>query len=183
MKKFLPIELIILIAIIWIVFVLNLVVFFFNFNALGIRPRQIFGLIGVPLSAFLHGGIMHIVLNTFALAICGVILKISYSREQMTMIIVLGILMSGLLTWMISTSGIVVGASGLVYCFIGLLLANIYFNPSLLSWTQALLCLFFYSGALIAMFRVQYGISWAGHFSGLVAGIALSFMMSKKRPQ
>ncbi|BCE03518.1 rhomboid family intramembrane serine protease [Marinicellulosiphila megalodicopiae] len=181
MKKLIPYELIILLAIIWGVFVLDFVVFFFDFNSLGIRPRQIFGLIGVPLSAFLHGGIMHIVLNSFALMICGMILKISYSRDQMVMIIVLGILMSGLLTWVISSSGIVVGASGLVYCFIGLLLANIYFNPSLLSWTQALLCLFFYSGALIAMFRVQHGISWAGHFSGLVAGIVLSLMMSKKR--
>jgi len=179
MSKYFPSTLLGFVALIWLVFIVNFVIPFFDFNNLGIRPRSITGLIGVFTSVFLHGGLGHILANTFGLLICGGILRLSYSKSQLLTIIVLGTLVSGLLTWVISSSGVVIGASGLVFCFITMLLANAFFKPNILSWAQALICLFFYSGALLSLLTVQQGISWAGHFSGAVAGVFLSLVFNK----
>ncbi|MCJ8313675.1 MAG: rhomboid family intramembrane serine protease [Saccharospirillaceae bacterium] len=178
-KKYFPINLLGFVAVIWLVFIVNFIVPFFDFNDLGIKPRTVSGLLGVFASVFLHGGLGHILANTFGLLICGGILRLSYSKSQLLIIIILGTLVSGLLTWLISSPAIVIGASGLVFCFISMLLANAFFKPSILTWAQALLCLFFYSGALLSLLVVQQGISWAGHFSGVVAGVLLSLLFNK----
>jgi len=178
-KKYFPLNLLGFVAIIWLVFIVNFVIPFFDFNDLGIRPRSITGLIGVFTSVFLHSGLGHILANTFGLLICGGILRLSYSKSQLLTIIVLGTLVSGLLTWLISSPANVIGASGLVFCFISMLLANAFFKPSILSWVQSLVCLFFYSGALLSLLVVREGISWAGHFSGAIAGMLLSLAFNK----
>ena len=180
-KKILPFNVFLLLACIWLVFIINVLTPFFDLNNLGIRPRQSFGLIGVVTSVFLHANLAHILANSLGLIICGFILKMSYSSSKIKFIIVVGVFISGLFTWLLSSPAIVIGASGLVFCFIGVLIANAYFKPSLLSWFQALLCLFFYSGALLSLLSIQQGISWAGHFSGLLTGCLLSYLINKKR--
>ena len=57
------------IAIIWIVFIANFIVFFAEFRNLGIKPRTVEGLIGIPLSPFLHANWGHLISNTVPLLI------------------------------------------------------------------------------------------------------------------
>ena len=40
-------------------------------NRFGILPRTLYGLIGIPLSPFLHGGIWHTLLNTVPFVVLG----------------------------------------------------------------------------------------------------------------
>ena len=178
-KKILPTNLFALVLLMWGVFIVNFLIPFIDLNNFGIRPRQSFGLVGVITSPFLHGNLAHIIANTFGLLVCGALLRVSYSKANFYKIIILGIFLSGLLTWTFSSSGVVIGASGLVFCFIGILLANAFFKPSILSWALAFMCLFFYSGAVLSLLSVQQGISWAGHFSGLASGVVMSFMLNK----
>jgi len=179
--RYFPSQITWFIVLMWLVFAIDALTPFFNFNHLGIRPRQIMGLIGVIASPFLHSGMPHIMANTVGLVLAGLILRLSYNSSQMIVILVVGALLSGGLTWVISSPAIVVGASGVVFCLIGVLLANAFFNPSLLSWLQAWLCFIFYSGAIMSLFGLEEGISWAAHFSGLISGFILSFLINKKR--
>ena len=174
MKKIVPMELIVLLALMWVGYLLSWVT---PVNNLGIYPRSIDGLIGLPLSAFLHGGFMHIVCNSFGLIICGLILKLRFNSQQMQWLLVIGILSSGLGTWLISSPANVIGASGLVFFMLGLLAANAFFNPSLITILQAGLCLFFYGGAFLSLLYFQRGVSWAGHFSGLVMGVGMAYYL------
>ena len=68
MKNFIP--LLIFVAVIWIVELVN---FFLGHELLvwGILPRQMSGLIGIPLAPFLHGGLWHAASNTPPLLILG----------------------------------------------------------------------------------------------------------------
>ena len=74
MKNFIP--LLIFVAVIWIVELVN---FFLGHELLawGILPRQMSGLIGIPLAPFLHGGLWHAASNTPPLLILGSLMLIS----------------------------------------------------------------------------------------------------------
>jgi len=47
-----------------------------DLDAFGIRPRSIFGLIGIPLMPFLHGDFSHLLSNTFPFLILGWIVRL-----------------------------------------------------------------------------------------------------------
>ena len=59
-----------LITLIWVVEVVNIALGH-SLGAWGILPRHLGGLIGIPLTPFIHGGIWHAVSNTIPLLILG----------------------------------------------------------------------------------------------------------------
>ena len=176
LKRVIPYEAIILVTIMWMVFIVDAVLPGSPLNNLGIFPRTFAGLTGIFTSPFLHSGLGHIISNTIPLLLLATLLRLSIGSAQLTLVIILGILGSGLGTWAFSLGGLVVGASGLVYVFIGFLFADAFFRPSLRSWLYAILSFLLYGGALLSFFSFIPYISWAAHFSGLVSGIAIAFI-------
>lgn len=180
-KLIFPRETIFLITVMWGVFIIDLALPGISFDHFGIHPRKLDGLTGILLSPFLHGGLSHIISNSIPLIILSALVRISIGSKQMLVVMFTGVLGSGLGTWLFSSGGLVIGASGLVFALIGFLLADAYFSPSLRSWTVAILSFVLYGGALLSLFGFVPFISWAAHFWGLVSGIAIASLLRSPR--
>ncbi|MFT5701315.1 MAG: membrane associated rhomboid family serine protease [Desulforhopalus sp.] len=174
-------EAIFIVAVMWGVFLIDLVLPGISFNHLGIKPRNFQGLIGILFSPFLHGGFSHIIANTIPLLLLSGFVRLSIGPQKMLYVMSIGVLGSGLGTWLFSSGDLVIGASGLVFSLIGFLLADAWFSPTLRSWTVAILSFFLYGGALLSFFVYVPFISWAAHFWGFCSGLAIALSMRRSR--
>jgi len=150
-----------------------------DFNRFGIYPRSITGLLGIPLSPFLHGSFHHLLSNIFPLFFLGVLVR-AHGKDSFITSTVALIFVSGLLTWILS-SAIVVGASGLVFAYWTYLITTAIRQRTLKTILVAGITLFLYGGLIFGLASFREGISWAGHFSGAVAGIIVAFLVPVKR--
>lgn len=166
------------VLLIWLVFWFE-IRFGFDFNYLGVRPREILGLRGVIFSPFIHSDIKHLFNNTIPLFVLSMSLFYFYRRISWE-ILLLGILFTGIMTWAIGRPANHIGASGVIY-----LLASFLFFKGVLSRYYRLIALslivvFLYGGMLWFVVPVDPGISWEGHLSGLVVGLIFAFVYKKK---
>ncbi len=160
-----------LIALLWIVLFISWAVP--SLNQLGIRPRTIPGLIGIIVSPFLHGDIVHLMANTTGLFFLGLIfLGLEKSRAGYIMVPIY--ILSGLGTWIIGRAGSVhIGASGIIYGLLGYLLFIGIFRKHIWTIILSIAIFLLYGGALWGVLP-QIGfsqISWEGHLSGFLSGI------------
>ena len=167
--------------IIWIVFWLE---FKFNFDLkyLGILPREISGLRGVLFSPFIHLNLQHLISNSLPLLILSSCIFYFY-RKIVWNIIFLGIIISGIITWLIGRDSLHIGASGFIY----VLFSFIFFkgiitkNYNLIAVSLAIV--FVYGSMLWYIIPVNDSISWEGHLSGFITGIILSLLFNKNIPK
>ncbi len=93
------------------------------------------------------------------------------------MVIVYGILFSGLITWIIGRSNFHIGASGLIYVLVTFIffkgIQTKYYRLVALSFAVVLL----YGGMIWYVFPdVDVSISWEGHLAGFITGFALTLL-------
>ena len=75
------------------------------------------------------------------------------------------------------------GTSGLIFGYLGFLLARGIVEKSSFWIVVSVVTLLLYGGMLNAVFPGQPGISWQGHLFGLVAGIlAARVMFTREKP-
>jgi membrane associated rhomboid family serine protease len=168
----------ILVAIMFAVFLIEVLIPG-DLRSLGIRPRSISGLIGILFSPFLHANIFHLLSNAIPLLVMGAMLNTLDHRLFLyrTIALVFG---SGLFTWLISSSGVVIGASGLVFAYWAYLIVNGIRTKKVKDIAISILTIVLYGTLLFSLFRYSPGISWAGHFSGAVAGALLAWQGTPK---
>lgn len=169
-----------LLAVIWVVSSIDFVLPSPGLAVLSIAPRSVMGLLGVPFSAFLHGSVFHLLSNSIPLLVLTMLLAISEGRAKLWKIIILGILGAGIITWLFSTGGRVVGASGLVFALIGYLSADCVFLPCKKSIPIGLITLFVFGGSVFSLYHFAPHIAFSAHFGGLVTGIVLAKWMGGK---
>lgn len=141
-------------------------------NAYGIIPRDRRGLIGIPLSPFLHGGFGHLISNTIPLLVLGSLVLLS-STKQFLQVTATIILLGGLGVWLfaIGSNENHIGASGLVFGYFGFLVVRGYFERTIPSLIVAAIVIFMYGGGMVfGMLPVTPGVSWEGHLFGFLAG-------------
>ena len=136
----------------------------------GIFPRTIGGLIGIPLSPFIHASVSHVVLNTIPFVVLGGILALR-GLTTFLKISFLIVLLGGLGVWIFGRSSYHVGASGLIFGYFGYLVARGWYDRKIGSIIIALVTLFLYGGILWGLLPTFYRVSWEGHLFGLLAGI------------
>ena len=146
-----------------------------DFNRFGIHPRSILGLFGIPLSPFLHGGFGHLFSNVVPLFVLGVLIR-TYGRRLFLTATVVLILLSGLFTWLLSSAN-VVGASALVFAYWTFLITIAVRQKTTQTIVIAVITLLLYGGLIFGLASFREGVSWAGHFSGAIAGVALAYLM------
>jgi membrane associated rhomboid family serine protease len=149
-------------------------------NRLGIHPRTLSGLWGILLAPFLHGGLTHLMANTIPFLVLGFLVMLRGLGTFVgvsLMVMVLG----GFAVWLLAPSNSIhIGASGLIFGYIGYLLARGYFERGLGSIVVAVLVALLYGGALWGVLPGQPGISWQGHLFGFLSGVVAAFVL---RPQ
>ncbi|MCL6272432.1 rhomboid family intramembrane serine protease [Muricauda sp. 2012CJ35-5] len=154
---------------IWIVYWIE-VQFGFNFNQYGVRPRTISGLKGVFFSPFIHGSVEHLYNNTIPLAVLTAFLFYFY-RSVAFRVLLIGGLLSGVLTWLIGRDSFHIGASGIIYVLASFIFFKGIFARHFRLVALSLVVVFVYGSMIWYIFPVKEGISWEGHLSGFLVGL------------
>jgi membrane associated rhomboid family serine protease len=162
-----------LVGLVWLVALINTVLGG-SLNALGIWPRTIQGLLGIFTAPFLHIGWAHLAANTISFAVLGGLVMMLQGRRLFWRVTVYGALASGLLVWALeSSASVTVGASGVIYGYLGFLLAWGYYRRSVAAVVGSVATAFFFGsltwGVIPGLVGAQ--VSWLGHLGGLLGGI------------
>ena len=86
---------------------------------------------------------------------------------QVTAVVIVA---GGLATWLLARSATHIGASGVVFGYLGFLLAAGFFERSLRAITLGVVTGLAYGGLLWGVLPTRPGISWESHLFGLLAG-------------
>jgi membrane associated rhomboid family serine protease len=154
----------------------------YGLNRFGLEPRTASGLWGVLLQPFLHESWGHLLSNTFPLAAIGWTLLLSGWRVFCFVTAVV-ILLGDFLTWLVAPSGqIIVGASGLVFGWLGYLLARAYFSRRF-KWIVTAVALLVFFGTLLGSLlpTVDARVSWQSHLCGFVVGVFVGWLLHPRR--
>jgi len=179
LKRFTPI--LALVALCWLVFLINNVMWHGHFAQYGILPRHLGSLPGIIWAPFLHGSFQHLVANTVPLLILGGIIC-ARSEAEFGIITVSGTLLTGGLTWIFARNASHIGASGLIFCFFGYVASLAYFRRTFGTLVLSTVCVLVYGGMLRGIFPTSTRVSWESHVAGLVSGIVLAWLASKLNP-
>lgn len=154
----------------WVAFVVNAMLGG-ALNQFGVIPRTTDGLRGILFAPFLHGNLNHLVANTIPFLALGWMVMLRDARHflPVTLFSMLG---AGLMAWTLGAPGSVhIGASGVVFGYLGfLLLAGVY-TRSFLSLVLSLVTAVLWGGLVLGIAPGQAGISWQAHLGGFVGGI------------
>src|SRR5690606_2454670 len=174
---------ILFVLLVWVVYWAE-VRFGFKLNHLGIDPRKVEGLTGVFASPFIHSGISHLYHNTIPLFVLSMALFYFY-RPIAWKVVLYGILLSGILTWLIGRPANHIGASGLIYVLVSFIFFKGIITKHYRLVALSLLVVFLYGSMVWYALPVKEGISWEGHLSGFVTGIffALAYRNTITKPK
>ena len=149
----------------------------YHLDRFGLQPREADGLWGILTMPFLHASYDHLLSNTIPVVAIGWIVLLSGLRVWLTVTAIV-VVAGGALTWLVGPAGIIVGASGLVFGWLGYLLARAYFSRKLKWIIVAVLVLMFFGSLLFGLFPTLHsGISWQAHLCGFVAGVAAGALL------
>lgn len=155
--------------------------FHVNLNDFGIYPRSFSGLRGIVLSPFIHGSLDHLYNNTLPLAILTAALMYFY-RGIAFKVLLLGVLVSGIITWGIGRPSYHIGASGLIYVLASFIFFKGIFTKHYRLTALSFFVVFIYGSLLWYIFPIKEGISWEGHLGGFITGLALAIFMKVQMP-
>jgi membrane associated rhomboid family serine protease len=164
-----------LVLLLWIVYWIE-IRFRFNFTTYGVYPRSWKGLIGILLSPFVHGDIEHLYKNSIPLLVLTAALFYFY-KDIAWKTLALGILFSGLMTWVIARPSYHIGASGVVYFLASFLFFKGIRSKNYRLVALSLIVVFLYGSLVWGTFPGKPGISWEGHLSGFITGLVFSFIL------
>ena len=154
----------------------------YGLDRFGLKPRELDGLWGVVTQPFLHGSYQHLLSNTFPFLLIGWVLLRS---DRRLWLIVTGIVViaGGLATWLVGPSGtVILGASGLVFGWLGYLLARAWFARRVVWIIEAVVVLFFFGTLLYGLFpTVHAHVSWQSHVCGFAAGAVTGAVLHPRR--
>ncbi len=164
--------LLVILGVVWGVFFVSRL--FPMMLCLGIIPREVRGIPGIFFAPFLHANFNHLFYNTPPLLVLSDFLLVHGYSYFMLATLSLTVI-SGSLVWLFGKKGIHIGASAVITGYWALLVANIYEQGTLTAILLGGIALYAFAGIFIGIFPKEKGVSWEGHFFGLLAGIAISF--------
>lgn len=150
-------------------------------NVYGIAPRHMIGLRGILFAPFLHGGLGHLIANTIPFIVLGWFVMLQETRDFFK-VSAITMLVSGLGTWIFgSPNSIHIGASGLIFGYLGFLLLRGYFERNFPSILLSLVVGFLYWSTIWGVLPTRPGISWEGHLFGFIGGVIAARLLARKK--
>ncbi len=170
-----------LIAIFWIVVIVNQIVFRGRLNAFGILPHNVVGLRGLLFAPFLHGGFYHVAANTLPFIVLGWFVMIR-SINDFYFVSFMSAFIGGLGTWLVGNPNSVhIGASVVVFGYFGYLLFRGYFERSFVAIAISVAIAVTYGGLIWGVLPTRSYISWEGHLFGFIGGIIAAKLLSPSK--
>jgi membrane associated rhomboid family serine protease len=141
-------------------------------TGLGVRPRTVDGLWGILFAPFLHANTAHLISNTVPLLVLGWLVMLRDARHFVP-VTLLSMLGAGLGAWLFGAPNSVhIGASGVVFGYLGFLLLAGWFARSAGAIALSLLVAVAWGGLVFGVLPGQPGISWQAHLGGFVGGVS-----------
>jgi membrane associated rhomboid family serine protease len=153
-----------------------------NLDIYGIMPRNIIGLRGILFAPFLHGNFPHLIANTVPFLTLGWFVMLRRTSD-FWWVSIISALIGGLGTWLISpTFSIHIGASGVIFGYLGFLLSRGYFERNFASMMLSVTVGVLYGGLLWGVLPQQPGVSWQGHLFGFIGGVVAAKLLAEPKP-
>jgi len=149
--------------------------------AWGIHPRTTQGLWGILFAPFLHSNTEHLLANTVPLFVLGWLVMLLNARHfiPVTLLAMLG---AGLVAWTFGATGSVhIGASGVVFGYLGFLMLAGWYARSLGAITLSVLVTVLWGGLVFGVLPGQPGISWQAHLGGFLGGVLAARWLAAPR--
>jgi membrane associated rhomboid family serine protease len=179
-----------LLLVVWAVAIVDFVILPGSMKQLCcLRPRHIFSLPGILLSPLVHADWQHLLNNSGYYLIFGSMIVLRDASELAVVTLTIA-LIAGALTWVLGRNSRYVGASGVVFGYIGYALALVYLykDPLATMYFVGIILSFFFGDILIfpaftgnkawvfgqtlwGLFPQDARIAWEGHLFGFLAGI------------
>jgi membrane associated rhomboid family serine protease len=169
-------------AVLWLLEIIDLVAFGGRLDELGIKPRTVVGLIGIPLHPFLHAGLGHLGANTTGLIFAGWFI-VNRRPRDFFLVWACATIVGGIGTWLIApAASLHVGASGVVMGLMGFLIARGWFERRFFAILASLAMALLWGGSILSgLFPAEAHISWQVHLFGLVGGILAARLARSRR--
>ncbi|MFP4133240.1 MAG: rhomboid family intramembrane serine protease [Halothece sp.] len=165
-------------AILWLVEIIDTFVLqSYDLNRFGILPRELLGLRGILFAPFLHGNFTHLIANTVPFLSLGWLVMLQRTSDfwQVT---AMTILVGGLGTWLIGQPGVHIGASILIFGYLGFLLFRGYFQRNAPSIALSIIVAVFYGSLIFGVLPTRAGVSWEGHLFGFIGGVIAAYQIA-----
>lgn len=147
----------------------------------GIVPRTVHGLIGILVAPLLHANLNHLLANTVPFLLFGWLVMLR-DRRHFVPVTLYAMLGAGLLAWTIGAPNSVhVGASGVIFGYLGFLLLSGWYTRSFVSIVISLGVAVLWGGTVMQVLPGTPGISWEAHLGGFIGGVLAARRFRGKR--
>lgn len=145
----------------------------------GVIPRSAAHPVGILTAPFIHANWPHLIANTVPLLILGSLVLIGGVSEFIFVTIVC-MLVGGAGTWLFGESANHIGASGVIFGYVGYLLFRPVFDRRLWSMLITVVVAALYGAMLFSSAMPRSGISWSAHFFGFLGGIVAASLLRRR---
>jgi len=163
-----------IILVLWAIHVVNWLVGY-RLNILGVHPRNVFGLVGIAASPFLHGSFNHLFFNTVPLFVLTNFVLLS-GLEPFYCVTLMVMVIGGGGIWLLGRKALHVGASGVIMGYWSYLLMGAYQNPTALTLVLGFVSIYYFGALALSLFPTDVRSSWEGHVFGFVGGVAAYYL-------
>lgn len=147
----------------------------------GIRPRAISGIDGIILAPLVHADFQHLVSNAAPMVLLGTFVLAAGARRFVLATLLIAVV-SGLGVWFVTPSNyLVVGASGVIFGWLGLLLVRGIVEHSLWNLGVTVVVGLLYGWQVFALFPSDQRVSWQGHLFGFLGGVVAAVLLRRQR--
>ena len=158
----------------WVVFTIQ---FYTNFNfyILGVKPRNLFGLIGILTGPMIHSGFYHIMSNSIPILFLGTMLFFFYNRVGKPVFLA-SYFLPNVIVWLFSPRPTFhIGASGIVYSLGAFLIAIGFLKREFFPLLVSAVVILIYGGIfLYGLIPRDVSISWEAHLGGALTGFGMA---------
>ncbi|MBE7187575.1 rhomboid family intramembrane serine protease [Jatrophihabitans endophyticus] len=171
-------------AILWAVQVVN-ATHHYRLDRFGLVPREVHGLWGVLTQPFLHASYDDMLSDTLPVLLIGWVVMLAGVRIWLAVTAVV-VLVGGALTWVIAPTpahgAAVVGCSGLIFGWLGYLVARAVFSRRIKWILSAAMVLLVFGALLGQLVPVAHSHqTWQVHVAGFVAGAGIAWLLHPRR--
>ena len=147
-------------------------------NQFGIRPRDPGNLPGIFLAPWLHANLTHFASNFLPLLLF-MWLSMQWGKLtflKSTLLIWLG---AGLLVWLFGRNAMHIGASGIVYGYLGFLILGGFYSKKLHLLIISVVIAVLYGGMIFGVLPLQRFVSFEYHLFGFLMGLLSAHLWAK----
>jgi membrane associated rhomboid family serine protease len=170
-----------IVALMWIIEVVNSLDSNALTNDAGILPRSPDHVWAIFTSPFLHANFQHLIDNTIPFVFMGVIIALR-GAGRLALVTLIVIVVGGLGTWLIAPAGTnTIGASGVVFGYATYLFARGVFDRSALEILTGVIVGAVWGGALLSSVVPHAGVSWQAHVCGAIGGVVAAWVLAGRQ--